>query len=190
MACLSTGSVAAADANASIKTVALLNLGGLSEAALAESVAYLTKNVPLPVRSVTLPAQTSVDAVLQAVTKARTETDAIVIAVVAFKNMESAMLVDPGHALALVNTEAVRQLSPKPVSINQSILRALASELGVGYCIDPNCVNRLIATPAEFQKLGGNFCPPTLQQLLISASERGVKTTVPARKRLAPAEKK
>jgi hypothetical protein len=189
-ACLATRSVSAADANASSKTVTLLNLGGLDEAALAESVGYFTKNVPLPVRSVTLPVQTSVDAALQAVAKARTENDAIVIAVVALKNVESALLVDPGHALALVNTEAVRKLSPKSVSINQSLLRALAAELGVGYSVDPNCVNRRVATPAEFQKLGGNFCPPTLQQLLLSAGERGVNTTVPTRKRVAPAEKK
>jgi hypothetical protein len=190
MACLAISSVSAAEAKASSKTVTIMNLGGSDEAALAESVVYFSKNVPLPVRSVTLPIQASVDAVLQAVAKARTENDAIVIALVALKNVESAMLVDSGHALALVNTEAVRQLSRKPVSINQAILRALAAELGVGYSVDPNCVNRRVATPAEFAKLGGNFCPPTLQQLLLSAGECGVNTTVPARKRVAPVEKK
>jgi len=187
--CLFASPASAADAKAG-KTVTVFNLGGLDEAGLGQSVAYLTRNVPLPVRSVALPAQTSVDAVLQAVAKARTENDAIVIAVVALSKTESLTLADPDHAVAIVNTAAIKQASKNPVALDQFILRALAAELGVGYSIDIHCVNRRTTAPSEIEKLGGNFCPPTLQQVLISAGERGVNTTIVTRKRATPAEKK
>ena len=179
----------AADAKSG-KTITVFNLGGLDEAGLGQSVAYLSRNVPLPVHSVTLPAQTTLDGVLQAVAKARTENDAIVIAVVALKSGTSTMLADPDKAVAVLNTVAITQAYMNPASINLSMMRALAAELGVGYSVDIHCVNRRVTSPAEFQKLGGNFCPPTLQQVLISAGERGVNTTIPARKHAAPAEKK
>jgi len=186
-ACLSAMPASASAAKAG-KTVAIYNLGGLDEAGLADSVAYFTKNVPLPVRAVTLPVQTSLDAVLQAVDKARAENDGIVIALVSLKKVESMTLADPDHALVVVNIAAVKQASKKPVFINQSILRALATELGVGYSVDIHCVNRRVASPAELENLGGNFSPPALQQVLISAGEHGVNTTLPTRKHSAPAK--
>ena len=186
-ACLSAIPTSAADAKAG-KTVTIYNLGGLDAAGLTDSVAYFTKNVPLPVRSVTLPAQTSLDAVLQAVTKARVENDGIVIALVSLKKVECMTLADPDHALAVVNIAAVKEVSKKPVFIDQSILRALAAELGVGYSVDIHCVNRRAASPAELESLGGNFSPPALQQVLISAGEHGVNTTLPTRKHPATAK--
>lgn len=186
-ACLSAMPASAADAKAG-KTVAIYNFGGLDEDGLADSVAYFTKNVPLPVRAVTLPVQTSLDAVLQAVDKARAENDGIVIALVSLKKVESMTLADPDHALVVVNIAAVKQASKKPVFINQSILRALAAELGVGYSVDIHCVNRRVASPAELENLGGNFSPPALQQVLISAGEHGVNTTLPTRKHSALAK--
>jgi hypothetical protein len=70
--------------------------------------------------------------------------------------------------------------------LNQMFLRALAAELGVGYSLDTHCVNWRASSPAEYEKLGGNFSPPALQMVLFSARERGVKPILPVRRLPAP----
>lgn len=182
-----TSFLASAESAKSEKSVTVINLGGIDDSALSASVAYLTNNVPLPVRVVSLSSQTSLDAVFQAVAKARSENDAIVIAVVALKNTDSMIFADSDHAMAVVNAEAVKKVSGNKKFLNQVFLRALATELGVGYSLDPHCVNFRAASPAEYEKLGGNFSPPTLQMILFGARQLGVKTILPVRKVPAPA---
>ena len=138
------------------------------------------------VRVVSLSSQTSLDAVFQAVAKTRSENDAMVIAVVALKKTDSMILVDADHALAVVNADAVKKVSGSKKFLNQVFLRALAAELGVGYSLDPHCVNWRASSPAEYEKLGGNFSPPTLQMVLFSVRERGVKPILPVRRLPAP----
>jgi hypothetical protein len=168
------------------KSLTVINLGGLDDSALSESVAYLTNNVPLPVHVASLSPQMSLETVFHSVAKARSENDAIVIAVVSLKKMDSMILADSDHAIAVINTEAVKKVSGSKKFLNQVFLRALAAELGVGYSLDPHCVNRRASSADEYEKLGGNFSPPTLQMVLFSARERGVKTILPFRRLPAP----
>jgi hypothetical protein len=181
-----TSFMASAEGDKDQKSLTVINLGGLDDSALSASVAYLSNNVPLPVRVVSLFPQKSLDGVFQAVTRARSEKDAMVIAVVALKESDSMILADADHAMAVVNVDAVRKVSGNQKFINQVFLRALAAELGVGYSLDPHCVNRRASSPAEYEKLGGNFSPPALQMVLIGARERGVKTILPFRRLPAP----
>ena len=182
---LGVASVQAADKPQ--QTVTVLNLGAIDEAGVKNLEAYLASNLPLPVRVVTAGKENELDDAMEAVTKARTATDAILIALVPLKDLKSITLVDADHALALVNTEALAREAKSPIRVNLAVLRALAGTLGVGNSYDPHCVYRRMAAAAEYDKLGGNFSPPTLQQVLIAAGERGVKTTLVTRKQ--PAKK-
>ncbi|MEI6166774.1 MAG: hypothetical protein WCS52_06235 [bacterium] len=110
----------------------------------------------------------------------------MVIAVVSLKKTDSMILADSDHALAVLNADAVKKVSGSKKFLNQVFLRALAAELGDGYSLDPHRVNWRASSPAEYEKLGGNFSPPALQMVLIGARERGVKTILPVRRLPAP----
>ena len=170
-------------------TVTVFNLGALDEAGVKNLEAYLAMNIALPVRVATVKKVNEIDDALEAVAKNRKAGDAIVIALAPIAESGAISLVDADHALALVNTEALAHAAKSPLRVNLAVMRALAASLGVGNSLDPHCVYRMMETPAEYDKLGGNFSPPTLQQVLMSASAHGVAPNVPTR-RQAPAPKK
>lgn len=162
-------------------TVTVMNLGALDEAALKGVEAYLNANVALPVHVVTLDKAKDLNGAMEAVAKARKPADGIVIALANLKS-GTITLADADHALALVNPDALAKVAKSPVRVNLAVMRGLAAALGVGYGVDPHCVYHALATPADYDKLGGNFSPPTLQQVLLSAGEHGVVSTLPMRR--------
>ena len=178
---LGMASVNAADKAA--KTITVINLGALDAAGVKSLQAYLAANIALPVRVAAAAKNDELDESLEAVAKERKANDGIVIALAPLKNIESIILADTDHALALVNTTALAKVAKSPIRVNQAVMRALAASLGVGTSLDPHCVYRTMESPAEYDKLGGNFSPPILQQVLIAADQHGVATTLPPRKR-------
>lgn len=182
---LITSLALAADSVTPSRTVALLNAGGVTPEALKAIETYVTQNVPLPVHGRAMEGKfESLESVLTAVEKNRTANDAVIMVVADLKNLNSFLLADPDHNIAVVNVALLKSDATKlPGRVNLVSMRALAASLGVGYSLDPNCVNRRVSSVEALDSLGRNFSPPALMSLMMNASGLGIRSTATAKRR-------
>lgn len=144
---------------------------------LKELEAFVARNVPLPIRSMSLGVNTSsVDAIVARLKEVRKADDGVVLIAARIPGLSEMVLGAPDSAWAIVNTAALKlDTASKPsIRLGQGTLRALAAATGAGYGLDPKCVNRRVASADDLDRVGGNFSPPTLQAVLFGATERGI----------------
>ena len=167
-------------------------MNATKEAPVEDLPAYVKSNVMVPVhiQALSLGRDAASMDILATLAANRKPTDAAVIALVDLPGA-GFLTVDPDRHVALVNVRALDlKAAPKPaIRLGQQTLRGLAAAMGVGFQYDPHCVMQPIRDAADLDKMGGNFCPPALQQLLMALSSQGVVPLQSRARKTAPPKK-
>ncbi len=184
-------SIAAEQAPSLERGICVMDAAALS--GFADLQAYVKGNIPVPTRyeSVTPAKGMTSDSWMAKIASIRTPADAAVVALVELPGPVF-LVADPDRHVTLVNVTALElKTAAKPaVRLGQQTLRGLGAAMGVGFQYDPHCVMQPIKTVADLDKLGGNFSPPALQQLMMALSTQGVVPLTSRLRKAAPPAKK